>query len=194
VTTRSPLLIIGGGIGGITAALALADARFAVHLVERAPEVREISAGIQLAPNALRILDALAVLPDLAALAVRPRRLILMHADSGRDLTTVASGSSFERRYGYAYTDMHRSDLLAVLHKACQSHERVTLESRREVTGHADTGGAVRVSYVDQERPVAAALAQRELVYAQHPRRGAHRRVGQGADQPDHRHAAHLRR
>ena len=98
MTADVPILIIGGGIGGMTAALALARAGFPAHIVERSPEFGEIGAGIQLAPNALRVLDGLGVLPRLEALAVHPRHLVLMHADTGRHLTTVDFGASFQRR------------------------------------------------------------------------------------------------
>ena len=149
MTERAPILIIGGGIGGMAAALALARAGFAAHIVEQAPEFGEIGAGIQLAPNALRVLDGLGVLPDLAALAVRPRRLVLMHADTGQPLTTVDFGAPFERRYGYAYTVMHRGDLLAVLLAACRANALVTLEAGREVTELADLGRAARVGFAE---------------------------------------------
>jgi len=149
VTADLPILVIGGGIGGMTAALALARAGFTARIVERSPEFGEIGAGIQLAPNALRVLDGLGVLPELAVLAVRPRHLVLMHADTGEHLTTVDLGAPFERRYGHAYAVMHRGDLLAVLHRACQADERITLESNREVTGLADQGGAAVVRLAD---------------------------------------------
>jgi salicylate hydroxylase len=149
MTPGVPILIIGGGIGGLTAALALARAGFPAHVVERSAEFGEIGAGIQLAPNALRVLDSLGVLPDLAALAVRPRHLVFMHADTGRHLTTVDFGEPFERRYGYPYTVMHRGDLLTVLHQACQADDRITLESNREVTVIADRGGTARVTFAD---------------------------------------------
>jgi 2-polyprenyl-6-methoxyphenol hydroxylase-like FAD-dependent oxidoreductase len=142
-------LIIGGGIGGLTAALALARAGFPAHIVERSPEFGEIGAGIQLAPNALRILDGLGVLPELAALGVRPRHLVLMHADTGEHLTTVDFGERFERRYGYAYTVMHRGDLLTVLHQACRADDRITLEAGRDVTGLAGQGGTAEVRFAD---------------------------------------------
>jgi 3-hydroxybenzoate 6-monooxygenase len=149
MTQDAPILIVGGGIGGMTAALALARAGFAAHIVERSPEFGEIGAGIQLAPNALRILDGLGVLPELTALAVRPRHLVLMHADTGQHLTTVDFGEPFERRYGYSYTVMHRGDLLTVLHQACQAEERITLEASREATELSDDGGAARVRFAD---------------------------------------------
>src|ERR1700733_15641840 len=149
MTADVPLLVIGGGIGGLAAALALARAGFTAHVVERSAEFGEIGAGIQLAPNALRVLDGLGVLPDLAALAGRPRRLVLMHADTGQPLTTVDFGAPFERRYGYAYTVMHRGDLLAVLLAACRANALVTLEAGREVTELADLGRAARGGFAD---------------------------------------------
>jgi len=147
VTADVPILIIGGGIGGMTAALALARAGFAAHIVERSPEFGAIGAGIQLAPNALRILDGLGVLPELMAPAVRLGHLVLMHADTGEHLTTVNFGEPFERRYGYAYTVMHRGDLLAVLSDACRAEDRITLETSREVTELRDDGGTARIGF-----------------------------------------------
>ena len=78
------LLIIGGGIGGMTTALAVAQAGLDVHLVEQAPEFGEIGAGIQLAPNAMRVLDRLGLVPALDEVCVRPRNVVFMHADTGK--------------------------------------------------------------------------------------------------------------
>ena len=149
MTEDVPILIVGGGIGGMTAALALARAGFTAHIVERSPEFGEIGAGIQLAPNALRVLDGLGVLRELAELAVRPRHLVLMQADTGRHLTTVDFGEPFERRYGYPYTVLLRGDLLTVLHQACLAEDRITLEASRDVTGLSDDGGTARVRFAD---------------------------------------------
>ena len=149
MTAEVPILVIGGGIGGMTTALALAQAGFDAHIVERSPEYGEIGAGIQLAPNALRVLDGLGLLPELSALAVRPRHLVFMHADTGRHLTTVDFGAPFERRYGYAYIVMHRGDLLTVLHQACQADGRITLEANRDVVELADQGATARVGFAD---------------------------------------------
>jgi salicylate hydroxylase len=149
MTADVPLLIIGGGIGGLAAALALARAGFTAHVVERSAEFGEIGAGIQLAPNALRVLDSLGVLPELSGLGVHPGHLVLMHADTGRHLTTVDFGERFERRYGYPYTVMHRGDLLTVLHQACRAEDRITLEPGREVTALADHGSVAEVGFAD---------------------------------------------
>ena len=149
MTQDVPILIMGGGIGGLTAALALAQAGFVAHVVERSAEFGEIGAGIQLAPNALRVLDDLGLLPELTALAVHPRHLVLMHADTGAHLSTLEFGEPFQRHYGYAYVVMHRGDLLTVLHKACQADDRITMEASREVSELADHGDTVRVRFAD---------------------------------------------
>ncbi|MFE3202404.1 hypothetical protein [Embleya sp. NPDC059237] len=67
-------------------------AGFDAHIVEQAPKFAEIGAGIQLAPNALRVLEGLGVAADVHDLAVRPRNVVFMHADTGRHLTTVDFG------------------------------------------------------------------------------------------------------
>ncbi|WP_329546191.1 FAD-dependent monooxygenase [Streptomyces sp. NBC_01356] len=144
-----PILVIGGGIGGMATALALAQAGFTAHIVEQAPAFGEIGAGIQLAPNALRVLDGLGVLPALDEVAVRPRNLVFMHADTGRHLTTVDLGTPFERRYGRPYTVLHRGDLLDVLLQACRADERVTLETGRQVVEITDLDTSAEVHFAD---------------------------------------------
>jgi salicylate hydroxylase len=146
-----PILIIGGGIGGMAAGLALARAGFPAHIVEQAPQFAEIGAGLQLAPNALRVLDDLGVLPDLDRHAVRPRNLVFMHADTGQHLTTVDLGDPFRSRYGHAYTVMHRGDLLDVLLQACLADDRVTLETDRQVVEVRDLKAAAGVTFADGE-------------------------------------------
>lgn len=146
---RVPILIIGGGIGGMSTGLALAQAGFDVHIVEQAPEFAEIGAGIQLAPNAVRILADLGVLSDLDRVAVRPRNLVFMHADTGQHLTTIDCGAPFLRRYGQPYTVMHRGDLLEVLLGACREHERITLENNRQVVDIQDLGTSAEVRFAD---------------------------------------------
>ncbi len=128
-----PLLIIGGGIGGLTAALALAHRGRAVHVIERASEFGEIGAGIQIAPNASRVFDEIGVLADLHACAVLPARIVWMDMISGQRLTDLDLGAPFLERYSYPYMVLHRSDLLDVLVRAARSESRITLETDRDV-------------------------------------------------------------
>src|SRR5436305_1296984 len=109
--------------------------------------------------------------------AVRLGHLVLMHADTGEHLTTVNFGEPFERRYGYAYTVMHRGDLLAVLSEACRAQDRITLETSREVTELSDDGGMARIGFADGTSCECGAVvgadglwsAARTLVSGDHP-------------------------
>ncbi|WP_285032745.1 FAD-dependent monooxygenase [Mycolicibacterium sp. lyk4-40-TYG-92] len=146
---RIPLLIVGGGIGGMSAAVALAHAGFAVHVVEQASEFSEIGAGIQLAPNAMRILDGLGLLSEINKIAVQPSSLIFHDIDTGAKLTTVDMGEPFIQRYGYPYTVLHRGDLLEVLLAACRANDRITLEPNKAMTDISDQGDWARVEFAD---------------------------------------------
>src|SRR3954452_21043990 len=101
-------LIVGGGIGGLTAALALARTGRRVHVLEKAPSFGEIGAGLQLAPNAMRRLDRLGLVPALLEHAVQPRRLVWMDALAGERVTALDLGEKFLARFRQPYIVMHR--------------------------------------------------------------------------------------
>src|ERR1700691_4267883 len=100
---KVPCLVVGGGIGGLTAALALARRGRAVHVLEKAEAFTEIGAGLQLAPNATRVLGALGVMDALAAHAVFPARLLWMDALAEKPITSVDLGDAFRRHFGHPY-------------------------------------------------------------------------------------------
>jgi len=131
---RTPFLIVGGGIGGLSAALALARAGRRVHLLEAADEFGEVGAGLQLGPNATMLLDRLGVLPVIRASCVFPRSLVAMDAISGERITSVDLGDSFVSRYGAPYVVVHRNDLHAALLDACRREPGISLEVKRRVT------------------------------------------------------------
>jgi 2-polyprenyl-6-methoxyphenol hydroxylase-like FAD-dependent oxidoreductase len=108
MTSKLPTLIVGGGIGGLATALALARRGRAVHVVEKSPDFGELGAGLQLAPNAMAVLDRLGLTSALAAHAVHPRRLVWMDALSAERITEIDLGEPFRRRYGHPYIVMHR--------------------------------------------------------------------------------------
>lgn len=144
--SRVPFLVVGGGIGGLTTALALSQKGFPVHLIERAAEFGEIGAGIQIAPNGSRMLDSLGVLDEIQQYAVYPQRLILVDAVSGDLLTTLDFGKKFRQAYTYRYLVMHRSDLLTILLDACRQSPAITLETSREVIAIEDLGDGALVT------------------------------------------------
>ncbi len=143
---RVPLLVVGGGIGGLAVANALANCGRKVHLIEKESEFGEIGAGIQLAPNASWALDRIGVLRDVTAHAVFPQRIVWMDAISGEQLTWLDLGERFVERYGYRYFVMHRSDLLTVLLEHAKSKPSITLETNKEAVEieHRETTAVVR--------------------------------------------------
>ncbi|HEV2643926.1 MAG TPA: FAD-dependent monooxygenase, partial [Candidatus Elarobacter sp.] len=144
-----PLLIAGGGIGGLAAALAVARTGRTVRVLERAAQFGEIGAGLQLAPNASHALARLGVLDAIAPYAVFPHRLVWRDARSGAQVTALDLGERFRAHYGHPYVVMHRGDLLDVLLAACRADARIVLEPSRDVVGVEDRGEGVRAVCAD---------------------------------------------
>ncbi len=144
-----PLLIAGGGIGGLAAALAASRAGRPVHVLEKAEQFAEIGAGLQLALNATRMLDRLGILDEIRRHAFFPHKLVMMDAVSGRHITSLDLGEKFLAHFGHPYLVMHRGDLLATELAACQANPLVTLENNKEVRAVEDLGDAARVTCTD---------------------------------------------
>lgn len=144
-----PFLIVGGGIGGLTAALAIARTERAVYVLEKAPVFSEIGAGLQLAPNAMAVFENLGLSPAIGEFAVFPRRLVLMDAYTGNELSTLDLGPAFRKRYHHPYVVMHRADLLDLLVKSCQDTPTITLFTQKTVTAVRRLAHGVRVECAD---------------------------------------------
>lgn len=150
-------LVVGGGIGGLAAALGIARSGRPVHVLERADELVEIGAGLQVGPNASRAMDELGILDDIRPRAVFPRRGVMRDARTGDVLTTLDL-SSFDRRYGYPYIVLHRGDLLEALIRHCEANDLVTVETGRHVTSAHLRAGSARVTCADGTGYETAAL------------------------------------
>jgi len=146
---KASLLVIGGGIGGLATALAAARAGRRVHVIEKSPEFTEIGAGLQLAPNATRMLDRVGVLEDVLGLATFPKNLVMMDAVTGLPITRLDLGDAFRAHYGYPYIVAHRGDLLAAELKACRREPSITLHSGREAIAIEQDANSVRVTCHD---------------------------------------------
>ncbi|MBB6403768.1 FAD-dependent oxidoreductase [Arthrobacter sp. AZCC_0090] len=123
MSDRNPsteVLVVGGGMAGLAGALALRTNGAEVTLVERAPEFGEVGAGLQMAPNASRVLKRWGLLEKALEIGVRPKHLVFRDALTGEELTRQTLGGEFEERYGAPYVVIHRSDLHQILLEACQ--------------------------------------------------------------------------
>lgn len=138
-----PVLIAGGGIGGLTAALGLAQKGIASIVLEKASQLGEIGAGIQLGPNAFHAFDYLGVGDAAREMAVYIDQLRLMDALSAEEITHVDLGEAFRRRFRNPYAVIHRGDLHGVFLKACRASERIELRVDSEVTGYTQDTASV---------------------------------------------------
>lgn len=112
------VIVVGGGIGGLSTAYSLARRGVRVRVLEQAPTFGEVGAGIQLAPNCTRILDDYGLLGDTMNLGVVPDAMVMRDAVDGSELTRLDL-RDLERRYGYPYMVIHRSDLHGLFLSAC---------------------------------------------------------------------------
>ncbi|CAF0907429.1 unnamed protein product [Adineta steineri] len=127
------ILIVGGGICGMATALNFARAGIQVRLIEKNNEFIEVGAGMQLAPNASRLLDQLGILENVQAKAVFPKQIVWMDALSGEHLTSIDLGEKFIETFQYPYIVVHRADLLQILYQACLQTSLVIMETNRTV-------------------------------------------------------------
>jgi len=127
VARSRTVLIAGAGIGGLTAALAVAQKGFRVVVVEQAERLEETGAGIQLSPNATRVLSALGVADRLASVVVAPDA-VRVRSYRGRDIARLPLGATAQRRYGAPYWVVHRGDLQAALVGAVRGNGDITLK------------------------------------------------------------------
>lgn len=138
-----PITIAGAGIGGLTAALALAKAGFAVTLLERAPALEEAGAGVQLAANATRCLKALGVYERVAAQAVFPDAFAVLDGRRGTRLAGGPMGAAAEARFGGPFLVIHRADLQSALLAAVREVPAIDLRLGHALEGFTQEAAGV---------------------------------------------------
>ena len=137
------ILIAGGGVGGLCAALCLLEHGFDVQVLEAAAELREVGAGIQLSPNAMRVMRALGLEDALHSRGFRPDALEARMGRSGRRIFRIELDEDRQRRWGAPYLHIHRAALVDVLRRALVQRAPGVLRLGAGVTGFAQTDDVV---------------------------------------------------
>ncbi len=149
-TNALPVLVAGGGIGGLAAALALVNQGFQVQVFEQAPEIGEIGAGIQLGPNAFHAFDALGVGPQARARAVYTDFMVMHDATDESLVGRIETGEAFRQRFGNPYAVIHRADVHLSLLEGAQASGQVEFHTNTRIVRIEQDEAAGTVTATDQ--------------------------------------------
>ena len=156
---NEPILIAGGGIGGLAAAYALARQGFPVRVIEQAPEFKEIGAGIQLGPNIFRALDKIGLKEAVLADAHRPPAMEMRCALSGEQVIRIPlDDQRFLDRFVHPYAVTHRADIHGAILEACRQNNLIALQTDSAVAGYEEESAGVTVTLASGERIRGGAL------------------------------------
>ena len=154
--SKTPILIAGGGIGGLAAALSLAKSGQSSIVLEQASRFGEIGAGIQLGPNAFHSFDYLGIGERAREGAVYVDQLRLMDAKTAEEICHILLDEPFRNRMGNPYAVVHRADLHGIMLEACIAHDLIELRTRQCVDTYAQDGGTV-TAFIKNEAPLTGA-------------------------------------
>ena len=158
------VIIIGGGIGGLSAATALTRKGARVRLYERSAEFGEVGAGLQIAPNCTRILDDYGLLDEAKALGVLPQTMIMKDATDGSELTRLDL-LDLEQKYGFPYMVIHRSDLHGIFLRAAQRHG-VELITDKQCVAYEQGEGTATAVFADGTRDTAEVVIAADGIHS----------------------------
>jgi 3-hydroxybenzoate 6-monooxygenase len=137
------VLIVGSGIGGLTAALALAGQGIPSQVIEQTAEFKEIGAGIQLGPNVFWMFEKLGLIEPISALAVFPENLVMLDSITGEEVTRIPLGAAFRKKFHHPYALIHRADLHGVLLEAARKSNLIRLDASQKVVEVDEVNGGV---------------------------------------------------
>jgi salicylate hydroxylase len=158
VSAHQPVLVVGGGIGGLTAALALGRRGWPIRVLEEAAEFGAIGYGIQLGPNVFHMFDRLGISDAVLRHCIVPPAIVMLDALDGAEVARIPTGESFRRRFKHPYVVLHRIDLHRVLIDACKAVPTIALEAATAVAACDDLGDRVQVRTTDGRVIVGAAV------------------------------------
>lgn len=145
MTDSAPILIVGGGIGGLTAALGIGRKGWPVKVLEETPEFGAIGYGIQLGPNVFHMFERLGISEAVLKKSIVPKAVTMLDSVDGGVIVRIPTGPSFEHRFKYPYVVLHRVDLHQVLLEACKAVPTIQLVPTTKVHGFEDNGDKVRL-------------------------------------------------
>jgi 2-polyprenyl-6-methoxyphenol hydroxylase-like FAD-dependent oxidoreductase len=163
---RKPILIVGGGLGGLTTALALARRGLVARVLEGAPEFGAIGYGIQFGPNVFHVFDRLGLMEPVLAIADTPVAVLMRDALDGKELVRIPTGDSLRARFKYPYIIIHRIDLHNVLLDACRRSDAIELVADAMVSNFEDRGNGVAVTTADGRTFSGSALIAADGVHS----------------------------
>src|SRR6185312_6798984 len=141
------VIVIGGGIGGLTTALALLSRGIDVDVFEQAPRLGELGAGIQISPNGTRVLLALGLEQGLRAIQVAPLRKEIRHWRTGKTWNWYDLGTASSQRYGSPHVLLHRGDLHQLLVGAVKKHKPDAIHLSQRCIGVSQNESHVDVRF-----------------------------------------------
>ncbi|HEY2134544.1 MAG TPA: FAD-dependent monooxygenase [Xanthobacteraceae bacterium] len=153
-----PILIAGGGLGGLSAALALGRGGRPVRVLEHAAKFAPIGYGIQLGPNVFPMFEHLGITAAVMREATIPKNILMLDALTGNEVTHIPTGEKFRARFTHPYIIIHREDLHRVLIEACEAVPHIVMESGADVIGFHEMEGGVRAELADGRHVEGAAL------------------------------------
>ena len=142
---RQSVIVVGGGIGGLAAALALTRQGVEVQLLEQASRIGEIGAGIKLGPNAFAALDALGVGRAARERAVFTDHIIMMDAVDAREVVRIDTGEDFRARFGGPYAVIHRADIHLSILEAVRQEPLIRFHTSTQIADVSQQGGRAEV-------------------------------------------------
>jgi salicylate hydroxylase len=157
-STSKPVLVVGGGLGGLAAALALSRKGIPVQVLEQAPEFKEIGAGIQLGPNVFRMFEVLGLTEQMFHWAAFPEDLEFRDSMTAETIVHMKIDKRFHDKYHAPYGVIHRADMLNVIYDACKQSNLIKLATSQKVVSIEDDGSGVTARIDTGETYKGAAL------------------------------------
>jgi salicylate hydroxylase len=155
-TSALPVLIAGGGIGGLATAIALAQRDIPSIVYEKRSDAREAGAGIQIGPHGVKILRALGLAEMLVPLAGVPEAIVVRNGSTGHEITRLPLGAWIEQRHGAPYWLLHRADLHNALRTVASQYPLIAIQAGTEVDSAINQADKVTATLKSQHHQTEA--------------------------------------